>query len=251
MLGWKREFYLHESPALSALIVDRGWDGRAETQPALYAAQLFRRYLVDAGVSVRGPAQTGVAHADADGARLRRTRRRSPRSSASWTLCSDNFTAEMLLKQVGAVQRGAGTAGAGAAETRELLTAAGVPLAGVRIVDGSGLSSIDRWTAAGLADVLRQMWLDPDLRPYITASLPVAGVSGTLRYRMRHGPAYGFVRAKTGHDRQLRRRSRDSSATATSSRSSRTGARSSSRPPHADAGRFRRRCSRARRRAGA
>ena len=64
-LGWKREFYLHESPALSALIVDRGWDGRAETQPALYAAQLFRRYLVDAGVSVRGPAQTGTARDDA------------------------------------------------------------------------------------------------------------------------------------------------------------------------------------------
>src|SRR5206468_9754 len=64
-LGWKRAFYLHESPALSALIVNRGWDGRMETQPALYAAQLFRRYLVDAGVSVSGPPQTGVAAAGA------------------------------------------------------------------------------------------------------------------------------------------------------------------------------------------
>ena len=58
-LGWKRRFYLRESPALSALIVDRGWDGREETQPALYAAQLFRHDLVDAGVSVRGPAKPG------------------------------------------------------------------------------------------------------------------------------------------------------------------------------------------------
>jgi D-alanyl-D-alanine carboxypeptidase/D-alanyl-D-alanine-endopeptidase (penicillin-binding protein 4) len=83
-------------------------------------------------------------------------------------------------------------------EARALLSAAGVPLQGVRIVDGSGLSLIDRWTPAGLAAVLRQMWLDPDLHPYSTTSLPVAGVSGTLIDRMGSGPAYDFVRAKTG-----------------------------------------------------
>jgi D-alanyl-D-alanine carboxypeptidase/D-alanyl-D-alanine-endopeptidase (penicillin-binding protein 4) len=195
--GWKHEFYLHESPALSALIVDRGWDGRAETEPALYAAQLFRKYLVDAGVSVRGPARTGVAPA---GAAALGSVVSQPLASLLrfMDLYSDNFTAEMLLKQIGAVQRGAGTANAGAAEARALLSAAGVPLPGVRIVDGSGLSRIDRWTAAGLADVLRQMWLDPDFRPYITNSLPIAGVSGTLRYRMRTGPARGYVLAKTG-----------------------------------------------------
>ncbi len=195
--GWKPKFYLHESPALSALIVNRGWDGRAETQPALSAAQLFRRYLVNAGVSVSGPAQTGVAHAGATalGYVVSPPVSSLVRFMDTW---SDNFTAEMLMKQVGAVQRGAGTAGAGVAETRELLAAAGVSLQGIRIVDGSGLSLIDRWTTAGLAAVLRRMWLDPDLRPYITTSLPVAGVSGTLLYRMRNTPAYGFVRAKTG-----------------------------------------------------
>lgn len=196
-VGWKRDFYLHESPALSALIVDRGWDGREETQPALYAAQLFRRNLVEAGVSVRGQAETGVsgAHATALGYVV------SPPLSSLvrfMDTVSDNFTAEMLLKEVGAVQRGTGSAGAGAAETRRLLSAAGVSLQGVRIADGSGLSLVDRWTPTGLADVLRQMWLDPDVRPYITSSLPVAGVSGTLTYRMRKGPAYRFVRAKTG-----------------------------------------------------
>ena len=195
--GWKRAFYLHESPALSALIVDRGWAGYEETDPALYAAQLFRRDLVDAGVSVRGPALTGVADANAQalGYVVSPPLASLVRFMDTW---SDNFTAEMLLKQVGAVQRRAGTAAAGAAETRELLSVAHVPLAGIRIVDGSGLSRIDRWTVAGLADLLRRMWLDPDIAPRIVASLPVAGVSGTLEYRMRSGPAYGYVRAKTG-----------------------------------------------------
>ena len=196
--GWKPEFYLRQSPAISALIVDRGWNGRSEeSEPALYAAQLFRRYLVDAGVSVRGPARTGVAAAGATALGYVV----SPPLAALVRFMdteSDNFTAEMLLKEVGAVQRGAGTASAGAAETRALLSAAGVPLAGIRIADGSGLSRLDRCTAASLVGVLRQMWLDPDLRPYITTSLPIAGVTGTLRYRMRSRPAYGYVRAKTG-----------------------------------------------------
>jgi serine-type D-Ala-D-Ala carboxypeptidase/endopeptidase (penicillin-binding protein 4) len=196
-VGWKRQFYLHESPALSALIVNRGWDGREETQPALYAAQLFRKDLVRAGVSVAGPATTGVAAADA--AALAAVE--SPPLSALVRFMdtqSDNFTAEMLMKQVGAVQGPAGTAAAGIVETRRLLAAAGVPLAGVRMVDGSGLSLDDRWTAAGLAAELRAMWLDPDLRPYVAGSLPLAGVNGTLSHRMRRGPAHRFVRAKTG-----------------------------------------------------
>jgi D-alanyl-D-alanine carboxypeptidase/D-alanyl-D-alanine-endopeptidase (penicillin-binding protein 4) len=196
-VGWKHAFYLHESPALSALIVDRGWDGRAETQPALAAAQIFRRYLVEAGVAVRGPPATGIASADAVALGYVYS---PPLSSLVRFMdtYSDNFTAEMLLKQVGAVQRGFGSSSAGAAETLALVGNAGIPRTGIRIVDGSGLSLVDRWTPAGLANVLRQMWLDPDLRPYVTASLPLAGVSGTLAYRMRTGAAHAYVRAKTG-----------------------------------------------------
>jgi len=111
---------------------------------------------------------------------------------------SDNFYAEMLLKEIGAVQGTGGSASAGLAVTRRLLTAAGVPLAGVRMVDGSGLSLIDRWTPSGLAGLLHTMWLDPDLQPYLVPALPVAGETGTLEHRMRKGPAHGRVRAKTG-----------------------------------------------------
>jgi D-alanyl-D-alanine carboxypeptidase/D-alanyl-D-alanine-endopeptidase (penicillin-binding protein 4) len=196
-LGWKREFFLRESPALSALIVNRGWDGSEEDDPALTAAQLFRRALVNAGVSVSGAATVGVASADA--APLANVE--SPPVAALvryMDTVSDNFTAEMLMKEVGEVQGDAGTTAAGLAVTRHLLTSGGMTLGGVRMVDGSGLSLLDRWTALGLAKLLRTMWLDPDLRPYVVRSLPIAGKTGTLWYRMRHGPAHGFVRAKTG-----------------------------------------------------
>jgi D-alanyl-D-alanine carboxypeptidase/D-alanyl-D-alanine-endopeptidase (penicillin-binding protein 4) len=73
-----------------------------------------------------------------------------------------------------------------------------VPLSGVRVVDGSGLSLLDRWTPLGLATLLRTMWQDPDLQPYLVPALPIAGETGTLEHRMRKAPARGLVRAKTG-----------------------------------------------------
>jgi D-alanyl-D-alanine carboxypeptidase/D-alanyl-D-alanine-endopeptidase (penicillin-binding protein 4) len=197
-LGWKPDFYLHESPALSALIVNRGWTGRYETRlPALMAVQAFRRDLRRAGVTVRDGTAVGVASAQAvqlaevQSARLATLVRHMD-------VFSDNFYAEMLLKEVGAVQGGGGSSAAGIAVERRLIGAAGVPLAGVRIVDGSGLSLVDRWTPAGLAALLLTMWQDSDLRPYVVAALPIAGESGTLEHRMRKRPARGLVRAKTG-----------------------------------------------------
>jgi len=197
-LGWKPQFYLHESPALSALIVNRGWTGRYETaQPALMAAQLLRRDLRRAGVTVHGGAATGAASAQA--APLAEVQS-APLASLvrHMDVYSDNFYAEMLLKEVGAVQGTGGSAVAGLAVERRLLSAAGVPLGAVRMVDGSGLSLLDRWTPLGLGTLLRTMWLDTGLRPYLLAALPIAGETGTLEHRMRRAPAHGLVRAKTG-----------------------------------------------------
>src|SRR4029077_7415877 len=156
-VGWKADFYLHQSPALSALIVNRGWTGRYETtRPALYAAPLFRSDLSRAGVRVSGVAALGVA---TDSATPLASVESPPVSALvrHMDVYSDNFYAEMLVKEIGAVQGSAGSSAAGVAVTRRLLAAAGVPLAGVRMVDGSGLSLVDRWTPAGPGASLRAM----------------------------------------------------------------------------------------------
>jgi D-alanyl-D-alanine carboxypeptidase/D-alanyl-D-alanine-endopeptidase (penicillin-binding protein 4) len=148
-------------------------------------------------VSVGGGARTGVA----DDAATTIASVESPPLAAivRWMdLVSDNFTAELLLKELGAVDGSAGTTAAGAAVLRGLLAGADVPLAGVRIVDGSGLSLLDRVTPQALVALLGAMWRDPTLRPWLLRSLPVAGVSGTLAHRLRYAPARGRVRAKTG-----------------------------------------------------
>jgi len=196
--GWKPAFYIEESPPLSALIVDRGRVGRTTSgDPALAAAQLFRKALVDAGVRVARGAVHGVAP---DDAQVVASVDSPPLVSiVHWMdTVSDNFDAEMLLKELGAVQAGTGTTAAGAGVAAGLLAQAGIPMAGVRIVDGSGLSLLDRLTPAALASLLTAMWNDPELRFELLSSLPVAGRTGTLHDRMLHDAATGVVRAKTG-----------------------------------------------------
>ena len=196
--GWKSWFYVTECPPLSALSVDRGrYRGRYSPQPALSAALLFRDALRRAGVAVGGGA--GVGKARDDDSTLAFVQSPPLAQIVAWMgRVSDNFTAELLLKQLGATDGSVGTGAGGAALVTATLASAGVPLAGVRLVDGSGLSSLDRLTARALAGVLRVAWADPDVRPYLLAALPVAGISGTLSDRMRTPPARGNVQAKTG-----------------------------------------------------
>jgi D-alanyl-D-alanine carboxypeptidase/D-alanyl-D-alanine-endopeptidase (penicillin-binding protein 4) len=196
--GWRPGFYINESPPLSALVVDRGRFGRyVSRNPPLAAATLFRAALRRAGVAVAGAAGVGVAADDA----LPLAFVESPPLASIIRFMdheSDNFTAEMLLKELGAMQLGHGTSAAGAAVVTRELVDAGVPIAGVRIVDGSGLSLLDRLTANALTALLHAAWLNPEVRSVLRAALPVAGVNGTLEDRMRSGPAHGTVLAKTG-----------------------------------------------------
>jgi D-alanyl-D-alanine carboxypeptidase/D-alanyl-D-alanine-endopeptidase (penicillin-binding protein 4) len=77
-----------------------------------------------------------------------------------------------------------------------LLRTSDVPLGGVRLVDGSGLSLLNRLTATSLVALLSVAWSDPALGPEFVRTLPVAGVSGTLRTRLLR--VRGRVQAKTG-----------------------------------------------------
>jgi D-alanyl-D-alanine carboxypeptidase/D-alanyl-D-alanine-endopeptidase (penicillin-binding protein 4) len=200
--GWRPGFYLGESPPLSALVVDRDHaGGYLATNPALAAGAALRTALRRAGVAVAGTVRVGIGGEIA----VPLASVESPPLAAIVRFMdreSDNFTAEMLLKELGASELGRGTSAAGATIVMRELADAGVPTAGVRIVDGSGLSQQDRLTTAALTALLRTAWSDSEIRPTLLAALPVAGVNGTLEDRMRTGPAHGRVLAKTGTTRE-------------------------------------------------
>ena len=196
--GWKPSFYINESAPLSALTVDRTWFHDHHSRvPAAAAAALFKDALRAQGVAVTGRATRGTAGTDTQqladvlSPPLAQIARFMDRES-------DNFTAELLLKQLGAVNGAVGTTAGGAAAVRTELTEAGVPVAGVRIVDGSGLSPLDRLTARAIVGMLRAAWEDPTIKVPFVSALAVAGRSGTLKDRMRGPPARGVVLGKTG-----------------------------------------------------
>jgi D-alanyl-D-alanine carboxypeptidase/D-alanyl-D-alanine-endopeptidase (penicillin-binding protein 4) len=80
--------------------------------------------------------------------------------------------------------------------SRQLL-AWGVEPDGFKLADGSGLSRHNLLTPETLVTVLDAMQRDTAFTVFYN-SMPVAGVDGTLKSRMKGTPAEGNVRAKTG-----------------------------------------------------
>jgi D-alanyl-D-alanine carboxypeptidase/D-alanyl-D-alanine-endopeptidase (penicillin-binding protein 4) len=120
-------------------------------------------------------------------------------------LISDNDTAEMLFRHV-AVARGLPGTWAGARQgLADTLRELKIPLKGVRIIDGSGLSLEGRLTAGALTSALARALspTHPELAR-IRGWLPVAGRTGTLKTtykRFSSTPAKcaaGLIQAKTG-----------------------------------------------------
>ena len=197
--GWKSYYYRYECAPLSALIADRAvFRGTITPWPAAAAAAVFKRELEARGVKVMGRAR--ATRAPIRVARLLGTVESPP----LWKVLrfmdheSDNLTAELVLKQLGALFGRAGATAAGAAVVHQLLGADGIPLDGVKIVDGSGLSRLDRLTAKTLTRLLQAAWSSPQLRKAFLAVLPVAGRNGTLSSRLRGRATRGRVSAKTG-----------------------------------------------------
>jgi D-alanyl-D-alanine carboxypeptidase/D-alanyl-D-alanine-endopeptidase (penicillin-binding protein 4) len=113
-------------------------------------------------------------------------------------LTSDNTTAELLTKELGVSFGGAGTTAAGVEVMRATLADLGLPMAGVQLVDGSGLADVNQLTCGLVQGLLDHA----GPASFIGAALPVAGETGTLAERFEGSTVQGRLRAKTGTLRQ-------------------------------------------------
>ena len=106
---------------------------------------------------------------------------------------SHNFTAEVLMREAA----NSWDPGRASLITTRWLQSQGVPMAGVRIRDGSGLSRGNRLTSRAISTLLWRMAQHP-LGSYYQASMAIAGQRGTLRNRFRTPSLYGRFWGKTG-----------------------------------------------------
>jgi serine-type D-Ala-D-Ala carboxypeptidase/endopeptidase (penicillin-binding protein 4) len=213
--GWQPDDITNGDAAnVTALIADSGRVDPAKTgdskrwpDPAGTAGATFARYLgLPATAVVHGKApQTpaGTPAATTPGAVLASVQSAPLQRIIETMLAnSDNMLAEYMARQVAlATGRPATFAGGAAAVTAEL-TKLGLPMQGVTILDGSGLSHNDRLTPALLAAIISTAAQPdhPDMHALFTG-LPVAGWSGTLQHRFTASnttTADGMLRAKTG-----------------------------------------------------
>ncbi len=170
-----------------------GWDADA------YVTALFRRVLAQSGIQWTGRAKDGkgspaVTLAEMKSATLSRT--------VAWiNKFSNNAMARQLFLELGLTDAQGASAPAtlerSRAVVRRWLAAKGVHAEEIKADNGSGLSRTARVSARALGEVLTTVWTS-SVMPEFMASLPSAGVDGTMRKRpMKAGSAHlktGFLR---------------------------------------------------------
>jgi D-alanyl-D-alanine carboxypeptidase/D-alanyl-D-alanine-endopeptidase (penicillin-binding protein 4) len=199
--SWKASYVSEaEVGSLGALTVNEGlasW-GPSQTvasDPAVSAASALGRLLGDRGVALPAPTTGGTAPS---GAVVVATVRSAPLGQivAGMLRASDNYVAEMLVKELDHQYGGPGLTAGGTAHVVEEDGRLGVPVDGVHLADGSGLDVGNRATCRALLGALTLSRLEPF--SVLDSGLAIAGHTGTLAKRFVGSPADTRLAAKTG-----------------------------------------------------
>lgn len=204
----KGELRLTREPAASTVIVSgtmsAGGQPRklvlAMQEPAQQAASILARVLADRGVKFSGKIRANHEPEPTEGLRSVLAEHVSLPLGDTVKLVnkiSQNLHTEVLLRAA-ARQKGRWLTPEELQKFPEAFYAkAGIPAGDVIQTDGSGLSRHDMVTPRALVALLQYAQKQPWFSAYY-ASLPVAGIDGTLNERMKSADVTGKIHAKTG-----------------------------------------------------
>ena len=171
--------------------------------PTLLTGNILKNALEEAGIKVTGPVIAGEVPRWAS---LFYTHYSDPLSSiiTEYLKNSVNIIGENLIKTLGAEFKSIpGSWENGSLVISEFLNRIGIK-DGFRVVDGSGLSLLNRVSPRTLTDVLSYAYTNRVIASDFIDSLPIAGVDGTLKKRFRQSDVQGRVMAKTGYLNNVR-----------------------------------------------
>jgi len=179
-------------------------------QPALHAAALLRSLLLQRGVKIDGTTRAmHVPEPAASTPRAVLAEHVSIPLADSLKLVnkiSQNLHTEMLLRAAARKTALWNTPEDLMKFPADFYAAAGIPPGDVIQTDASGLSRHDLVTPRAIVALLNYAQSQPWFAPYF-ASLPVAGIDGTLETFMKNTVSAGRIHAKTGSVEHVRARS--------------------------------------------
>ncbi|HTJ97731.1 MAG TPA: D-alanyl-D-alanine carboxypeptidase/D-alanyl-D-alanine-endopeptidase [Rhodocyclaceae bacterium] len=169
---------------------DQAWNLGVLEHPQ-YVFGVFRQLWEELGGSISGGVREGVIPANA---RELGNIESAPLSEIIRDI--NKFSNNVMARQL-YLALGNGNPANSATTVRTWLNKKSLNLPELVLENGSGLSRNERISAASLAALLNSAWKGP-LMPEMMASLPILGIDGTLKKRLRDGNATGQGHLKTG-----------------------------------------------------
>lgn len=167
------------------------------TQPDIWAGYNLKAFLKQRGITVKGLIKNGATPATA---RLLAEAESKPIEDiiSDMNKFSNNYVAEMLAKNVAAKMKSPGTIEVGVQLMKRYLQDLGIGTDQAEIYNPSGLTRENKMSAKAFWKVLQHMKTQYAYAPEFMKSLPIAGIDGTLKNRMKSSVGERWVRAKTG-----------------------------------------------------
>lgn len=166
-------------------------------EPDLWSGENLRSFLKQRGIEVQGEIKSGKSPARYEV--LAEVESKSIESIlADMNKFSNNYVAEMLTKNLAAYEKTPGTLSLGVKKINDHLQELKIPSEQYEIYNPSGLTRENKMSSFALWNVLESLKNNFRVYPEFITSLPIAGIDGTLKKRMKNTPAERWVRAKTG-----------------------------------------------------
>lgn len=168
------------------------------TQPDLWSGYNLKSFLAQRGIVVTGSVKSGQTPGSAKVVAESESKA-VEQILSDMNKFSNNYVSEMLTKNLGALRHSPASLADGMKVINDHLLSLQIDSKEFKLQSPSGLTDENKLSSFALWRILQHLRNDFRVQPEFLTSLPIAGIDGTLKKRMKASPAERWVRAKTGY----------------------------------------------------